>query len=140
MDPSNAQVGIQTRKILFVTNAESGQANTVLALALEASLRPSVEVHVASFPILKHRVEKLSPKLNFHSLDGDHMFEVFSKQGFLERDMSSPPTTKSFVPYEDMSRGLTVWNGECKFLSLIGRRRYLKVFSFCPASIHAGMR
>ena len=33
MDATDDDATIQTRKILFVTNSESGQANTILAIA-----------------------------------------------------------------------------------------------------------
>ena len=67
---------IQTRKILFVTNSEIGQANTILAMALEATTRPHLEAHLASFPVLKRRVESLNPEINFHPLDGKAMVEM----------------------------------------------------------------
>jgi hypothetical protein len=76
MDAQNGDPRIRTRKILFLPNAESGQANTILALALEALTRPHVQVHVASFPILKRRVERPGPIPNFHTLDGVNMFRV----------------------------------------------------------------
>jgi hypothetical protein len=76
MDAQNGDPRIRTRKILFLPNAESGQANTILALALEALTRPHVKVHVASFPILKRRVERPGPIPNFHTLDGVNMFRV----------------------------------------------------------------
>lgn len=118
MDANDSHLDIRTRKILFLTNEESGQANTILALSLEACSRPHVEVHIASFPDLKRRVEKLSSKLNFHPLDGDNMFEVFSKRGVPEHELSHPPTTKSFVAYENIGLVLAVWEGECWFYFL----------------------
>lgn len=96
MDTTNDDATIQTRKILFVTNSEDGQANTILAMALEAVTRPHIEVHVASFLALKRRVERLSSKLNFHPLDGECMFDMMAAQGVLEENLSHPPVTKSF--------------------------------------------
>ena len=58
MDTTNGDATIRARKIPFVTNSESGQANTIMAMALEATTRPHVEVHIASFPVLKRRVER----------------------------------------------------------------------------------
>ena len=86
MDAQNCDPRIRTGKILFLPNAESGQANTVLTLALEAFTRPHVQVHAASFPILKRRVERPGPIPNFHTLDGVNTFEVLVAQGFAEDD------------------------------------------------------
>ena len=84
MNTNNGHAGVQTKKILFLTNAESGQANTILAMALEASTRPHVEVHIASFPVLEQRVQRLSPNLQFHPLDGKDYIEMLAGHGFFE--------------------------------------------------------
>ena len=116
MDTTNDDATIQTRKILFVTNSESGQANTILAMALEATTRPHVEVHLASFPALKQRVERLSPKINFHPLDGKGMVEAMRVLGLTEETLPHPPTTKSYEPYgRKLEIVLTGWDGECTF-------------------------
>lgn len=103
----------QTKKILFVTNAESGQANTVLALALEASMRQQVRVHVASFPALKQRVERLSPMLNFHPLDGENTVKIREEPGVFEQNLPHPPVTKGFGAYDKLLKIL--WDGERTF-------------------------
>lgn len=106
---------VHTRKILFVTNAESGQANTILAMALEALTRADVEVHIASFPVLRKRVEGLSPNLKFHALDGKDMLQAMASHphGLVEANLSHPPTHKSFAPYgRTLGLVLTVWDGE----------------------------
>ena len=120
MATNNGHATVLTKKILFVTNAESGQANTILALALEASARPNVEVHIASFPVLERRVDRLSPKLNFHPLDGKDMIEMYMSQGLSERDAPHLPTTKSFAGYgKVMAIAMTGWEGECAFSSFL---------------------
>lgn len=81
-------------KVLFVTNSESGQANSILALALELLTRPSVEVHVGSFPPLKARVEKLDSKLNFHILDGLTVMESIATKGAGMDTAMHPPGYK----------------------------------------------
>jgi hypothetical protein len=125
MNSSNGHADIRTRKILFVTNSESGQANTILAMANEASRRPHVDVHIASFPVLERRVKKLSPKLNFHPLDGEDMLEVLRAQGVLERDLPHPPTTKSFAAYgKNLVTVMVCWEGKCASCSLVCCRRY----------------
>ena len=121
MDATNSDTTVQTKKVLFVTNSEIGQANTILAMALEATTRPNLEVHIASFPVLKRRIEKLSPKINFHPLDGKAMVEMASVHNLSEETFSHPPTTKSWEPYGlTFSVILTGWDGECtsRFLLL----------------------
>jgi len=114
MGATNNDTAIQTRKILFATNSESGQANTILAMALEATTRPHVEIHVASFPALKRRVESLSPKIDFHPLDGKSIFETAAARGLSEDRFPHPPTTKSYKPYgQSFVIALTGWDGEC---------------------------
>jgi len=116
MGTKNGDTNTQTKKILFLTNAESGQANTILAMAAEAAARPHVEVHVASFPILKQRVERLNSQLNFHPLDGKSLGEVLVAKGLTEELLPHPPTTKCFKPYRrDFPLILAVWDGECGF-------------------------
>ena len=117
MDTSNSDASIQTKKILFLMNAESGQANIILAMAAEAAARPHVQVHVASFPVLKQRVERLSPQLNFHPLDGTHMTELLEAQGISVETLPHPPTTKSYEPYRrHLVHGLAgPWDGKCAF-------------------------
>ena len=120
MDTTNGNASIQTKKILFVTNSESGQANTILAMALEATTRPHIEVHIASFPALKRRIERLSPKINFHPLDGKDMFEMMTAQGVLEETFPHPPTTKSYEAYgQKMEAVLATWDGECALCLLL---------------------
>ena len=110
----------QTKKILFLTNAESGQSNTILALALEASTRPNLEVHLASFPVLKRRVERLSSKIVFHDLDGHGSFENFAAHGLPEEDFPHPPVTKSFMAYDRLQHN---WDGERTFSLSAGMER-----------------
>jgi len=115
MDTNDDNADIQTKKILFVTNSESGQANIILAMAVEAAARPHVQVHVASFPVLKQRVEGFSPQLNFHPLDGKAMAEARVARGLSAGADPHPPTTKSFEPYRDLPPMLAGWDGECTF-------------------------
>ena len=108
---------IQT-KILFVTNSESGRTNTILALAPEAVTHPQVKVHIASTTALKPRIEQLSPELNFHSLDGESMYETASTRGLREEDLPHPPMTKSLEPCaRTMTRVISGRDGERAFLS-----------------------
>ena len=47
------------KTVLFITSAEAGQSNSILALALELLTHSNVDVHVASFPALRKRAEEL---------------------------------------------------------------------------------
>ena len=120
MDATNYDATVQTREVLFVTNSESGQANTILAMSLEATTRPHIQVHVASFPVLKRRVERLSPKISFHTLDGKDALEMATTRGLSEENIPHPPTTKSFKAYgRTLAALMTVWDGECAFCFLL---------------------
>lgn len=119
MDTNSSHTDVRPKKILFITNSESGQANTILALALEASTRPHVEVHIASFLVLKPHAERLSSKFHFHPLDGKHMFEALAAQGLTERNLPHPPATKSFAVYDNLGLGMVGWDGECAFFSCL---------------------
>ena len=118
MNTDNGHAGVRTKKILFVTNAESGQANTILAMALEASTRPHVEAHVASFPVLEKRVRKLSPKIQFHPLGGMDFMEMVGSNGFPEEKFPHRPrsgvlsTCGKFVGVV-----LAGWDEECALSS-----------------------
>jgi hypothetical protein len=88
------------RKVLFFTHAESGQANTILALALELKSRPHVQVHIASFPSLSRRVHELNQEINFHPLDGTDMVHTLPSWGLTEESMKHPPLSKSWDFYD----------------------------------------
>lgn len=112
MTIDNGHTVTQTRKFLFLTNAESGQANPALAMAHEASTRPGAEVHIASFPVLAQRVAGLSPGLTFHPLDGKDLIGGLKMQGFSERDLPHLPTAKDFAPYgKNMTSIMAGWSG-----------------------------
>jgi len=126
MDTANGDAGTHTRKILFLTNSESGQANTILALALEALTRPHVEVHIASFPTLRRRVERLSPNLNFHALDGKGMSESVPEMGLTEDMFPHPPTRKGLTVHgRSLGQVLAGWDGKCTFCSFSRCRWYI---------------
>ena len=112
---------MDAKKLLFLTNSESGQANIVLAMALEALTRPHVEAHVASFPILKRRAERLDPRLNFHSLDGKSSVEATLELGYSISDLVHPPLRKRLViDGRALCLGRAAWDGECEFRFPLG--------------------
>jgi hypothetical protein len=59
----------RSKKILFFTSSEYGQANVILAVAYELLLRQSYDVHIASFAPLKTRIPRLN-KLTSSNSDG----------------------------------------------------------------------
>lgn len=109
------------RRVLFFTHAESGQANTILALALELETRPHVQVHVASFPSLSRRVHGFNKAINFHPVDGTDMVQTLPSWGLTEESMKHPPVSKSWDFYDRLLvPALVVWGGQgslpCFFL------------------------
>ena len=121
-----------------MTNAESGQANTILVMALEASTRPHVEVHIASFPVLEQRVQRLSPNLQFHPLDGMDFVEMLAGHGFFERDLPHRPRTGVFSAYPTFT-GLILagWDGECTSVFSHTMQTVSEDLHFCTFSLYA---
>ena len=107
--------------ILFITNSESGQANTILALAGELLSRPDTEVHVASFAALEKRVAALrdrvlsgpsSSSLTFHTIRGTDMNTALRQRGIRDEDLIHSPTTKSYKAYDMAGAIVTAWSCE----------------------------
>jgi hypothetical protein len=107
-----------TKKILFLTNVDRGQANVFLAVA-DALLRAEakVEIHFASFSALEAEVNLLwqptsdapstSTSIHFHPLDGltmeDGLKQYFStasipcRQGYLPESYLAPLGFKTTI-------------------------------------------
>ena len=121
------------KKVLFFTHAESGQSNTILALALELQTRPDVQVH-----ILSRRVHGLSKMINFHPLEGSSMVQTLPSRGMTEESIKHPPLTKSWDLYDRLLiPALVVWGGEgsfCRVSLLIGGHKRL------PFRVYAHIR
>ena len=107
--------------ILFITNSESGQANTILALVAELLSRPDMEVHVASFAALEKRVTALrdhilsqpsSSSLTFHAIDGVDMNTALRQRGIRDEDLIHSPTTESYKAYDIAGAIVAAWSGE----------------------------
>ena len=107
--------------VLFITNSESGQANTILALVAELLSRPNTEVHVASFVALEKRVAALrdqvlsqpsSSSLIFHAIHCVDMNTALRQRGIRDEDLIHPPTTKSYKAYDIASAIVTAWSCE----------------------------
>lgn len=120
--------------VLFITNSESGQANTILALVAELLSRPDTDVHVASFSALEKRVAALrdnslspptSSSLTFHAIHGLDMNTALRQRGIRDEDLIHPPTTKSYKAYDIASAIVTAWS--CQ-----GMARFRHSLTFLP--------
>ena len=101
-------------------NAESGQANTILAMALAASTRPHFEAHIASFPVLEKRARKLSPRIHFHPLDGMDFLLMATSNGLPEEKLPHRPRSGVFSVYgRFVGIILAGWDEECALRSLL---------------------
>lgn len=97
-------MSLHSRKtVLFMTIAEAGQSNSVFALALELLTHPNVDVHVASFPVLRKRAEELSSSarvverkhpsstFTFQEINGMSFREALESKGLPEAAWPHPP-------------------------------------------------
>ncbi|KAL4778686.1 diacylglycerol acyltransferase-domain-containing protein [Aspergillus varians] len=87
--------------VLFLANSEHGQTNIVLAITHELLMRGGVDVHLASFPVLEKRLEKLlrdneqsydakyRSRVHFHAVRGPSNIEIFIRTG--KRGAFHPP-------------------------------------------------
>ncbi|KAH2839825.1 hypothetical protein ACP6JD_005507 [Aspergillus fumigatus] len=88
-------------RVLFLANSEHGQTNIILAITHELLVRGDVDVHIASFPALERRVNKLlndnAPSyddsfrshIHFHPIRGPSNTDVFIRTG--KRGAFHPP-------------------------------------------------
>jgi hypothetical protein len=119
-------MSLHSRKtVLFITIAEAGQSNTIFALALELLTHPNVDVHVASFPVLRKRAEKLSTSacaverkhpgstFAFQEISGMALREAAELGGVSEATWSHPPLARTRD--EGLNKLNTIvigWNGK----------------------------
>lgn len=114
------------KTVLLMTVAVAGQSNSILTLALELLTHQNVDVHVASFQILRKRAEKLSAapvvvggkhpgsSFTFHAIDGMNLGEAIMSKGLAGVvTFSHPPMAKN---RDDGMNKLTtlgaIWNGK----------------------------
>jgi len=113
------------KTILFITLPEIGQSNSIFALALELTTHPNIDVHVASFPVLRNRAEELSSStkvtekahpdssFTFHDISGISFEDAIEAKGLSGASFPHPPLAKSHD--EGIAKliiMLTCWNGE----------------------------
>ena len=113
------------KTILFITPSETGQCNSIFALALELITHPHTDVHVASFSVLRRRAEELSSSaraaekahpnstFTFHEIRGMSFEEAFASKGLSGASFPHPPLARSHD--EGITRLLTMltsWDGK----------------------------
>ncbi|KAL4957557.1 diacylglycerol acyltransferase-domain-containing protein [Aspergillus filifer] len=109
-----------TTKVLFLANSEHGQTNIVLAIIHELLVRGGVDVHLASFPVLEKRLEKLlhdneesydadyRSRVHFHPVRGPSNTEIFIRTG--KRGAFHPPGyTGSVLGFKSLCEDIWGW-------------------------------
>ncbi|KAL4916755.1 diacylglycerol acyltransferase-domain-containing protein [Aspergillus aurantiobrunneus] len=109
-----------TTSVLFLANSEHGQTNIVLAIIHELLVRGGVEVHLASFPVLEKRLEKLlrdnersydakyRSRIHFHPVRGPSNTEIFIRTG--KRGAFHPPGyTGSVLGFKSLCEDIWGW-------------------------------
>lgn len=118
-------------RILFVTNSEHGQANSVFAIAHELLIRGDVDVHLASFSDLAPRIDQVNSRaksaapdtataLNVHWLSCESMYQKWLArpdiQGSHEKAVSSllhePGFFSLWRAYGTVSEVLLSWTAD----------------------------
>ena len=95
------------KTVLFVTNSEYGQANTILALCAELLTHEDINVHISSFSNLQKRVEWLqnrienaaSSTITFHPLNDVPTTIDVIMAGIGEDGLRHPPSTRDASIY-----------------------------------------
>ena len=113
------------KTVLFMTFAEAGQSNSILALAFELLTHPNIDVHVASFPALRKRAEEMlnsarvverkhpSSTFMFQEIGGMGYKEAAGSKGLSEATLPHPPLARSHDEgLNTLMIALTSWNGE----------------------------
>jgi hypothetical protein len=113
------------KTVLFVTVAEAGQSNSILALAFEHLTHPNVDVHVASFPVLRKRAEELSSSarvvggkhpgstFTFQEIGGMSVREAANSKGLTKATLTHPPLARSHDPgLNTLMTLLAAWSGK----------------------------
>ncbi|RLL97770.1 hypothetical protein CFD26_101966 [Aspergillus turcosus] len=107
-------------KVLFLANSEHGQTNIILAITHELLVRGDVDVHIASFPALERRVNKLlndnaasyndsfQSRIHFHPIRGPSNTDVFIRTG--KRGAFHPPGySGSVLGFQSLCEDIWGW-------------------------------
>ena len=112
------------KTILFMTVAEAGQSNSIFTLALELLTYPNVDVHVASFPVLRKHAEELSSSarvverkhpgstFTFQEIYGMSCRETTESKGLNEASFPHPPLARTHEGLNTIMIALASWNGK----------------------------
>ncbi|KAL4933200.1 Diacylglycerol acyltransferase family [Aspergillus undulatus] len=127
-----------TTKVLFLANSEHGQTNIVLAIIHELLVRGGVDVHLASFPVLEKRLEKLlhdnekaydaryRSRIHFHPVRGPSNTEIFIRTG--KRGAFHPPGyTGSVLGFKSLCEDIWGWTED----------EYIDIYESCIEIIQA---
>lgn len=107
-------------KVLFLANSEHGQTNIILAITHELLVRGDVDIHIASFPALEKRVDKLlndnaasyndsfRSRIHFHPIRGPSNTDVFIRTG--KRGAFHPPGySGSVLGFQSLCEDIWGW-------------------------------
>ena len=103
--------------VLFMTNSEYGQANVVLATALEVARNPAYSVHFAAFAKTKSRIVAINEEckfiaspIKFHEIKGPSLEDLLTRVTSGVTSCTHPP---GFWPaiksYRLFCKGLLSW-------------------------------
>ena len=108
--------------------SEAGHSNSILALALELLTHQNIDVHVASFPILRKRAEQLvssagvagrkhpSSTFTFHDIDGMSLGECVWSKGLTGASFPHPPLARTHEHgIKNLITLIATWNGKGVF-------------------------
>ncbi|RAK79081.1 UDP-Glycosyltransferase/glycogen phosphorylase [Aspergillus fijiensis CBS 313.89] len=135
--PPQSPLPTQRPRVLFLANSEHGQTNLILALSHELLVRGDTDVHIASFPTLKPRIEKLlvdnnldsdgvRSRIHFHPLNGPSNSEAFARTG--KRTICHPPGYQGALKgFKSLFEEIWAWNEE----------EYLQVYDSCLETVLA---
>lgn len=124
--------------VLFLANSEHGQTNIVLAIIHELLVRGEIDIHLASFPVLEKRLNKLlhdneaaydaeyRSRIHFHPVRGPSNTEIFIRTG--KRGAFHPPGyTGSVLGFKSLCEDIWGWTEE----------EYVNIYESCVEIINA---
>ncbi|KAL4973649.1 hypothetical protein BDW66DRAFT_161896 [Aspergillus desertorum] len=124
--------------VLFLANSEHGQTNIVLAIIHELLVRGGIDIHLASFPVLEKRLNKLlhdneaaydanyNSRIHFHPVRGPSNTEIFIRTG--KRGAFHPPGySGSVLGFQSLCEDIWGWTEE----------EYVDIYESCVETIKA---
>lgn len=105
------------KTILFASNTEHGQLNTILAIVQELVKRPHdvSSIHIVSFSTAGSRVQEMAAQssvpISFHPLFGPTYVDGIARNGLLA-DLVHLPTSKSLKIFQDFGKLAMIWTEE----------------------------